>query len=328
MTLLKKNLILISFVLFLIFCGIYGKNLLYAQINGEGLTISPPISEPQIKPGQSVEQIIRLTNPTDRLIEVYPRVMDFKAKGETGEPKFIEPSTEDSKYSLASWITFQKSKVALTPEQIVEFKYTITVPTDAEPGGHYGVVFFASEPPKSEENVSNVTISSMVGSLILVKVPGQIVEKGVVDQFSAEKTLYLNGDVNLAARISNVGNVHFKPQGKVKINGWFGTTKELPINEQNGNILPDSTRKFENKWTPDKIAFGRYRADISIVYGESEKTLTAFTTFWIIPWWSFVILAAIILILIFLIVRLRRRLRTKKNLAKELESSNKNVILR
>ncbi|MCX6806535.1 MAG: hypothetical protein NT135_00170, partial [Candidatus Berkelbacteria bacterium] len=142
-----------------------------AQIPGEGLTISPPIFELTLKSGETSSQVIKITNPTQKLMEVYPTVMNFKASGESGEPAFYPATKEETKFSLASWIKFNQTKIALTPEQVVEFNYQIAIPKDAEPGGHYGVVFFATEPPKPEQDVSQVAIASMVGSLILVKAP-------------------------------------------------------------------------------------------------------------------------------------------------------------
>jgi len=137
-----KFLFLVTLALMLT-AGIF--SFVLAQLPGEGLTISPPITELTIKPGESTTQTIRLTNPTDKIVEVYPKIMNFSAKGEGGEPAFFEATDESAKFSLAKWIEVTQSKIALTPEQVVEFKYKINVPVSAEPGGHYGVVFFATE---------------------------------------------------------------------------------------------------------------------------------------------------------------------------------------
>jgi len=285
-----------------------------AAFKGEGLTISPPLLELTLKPGESSNQTIRITNPTEKVVEFYPKAMNFEAKGEGGEPSFYESTDETHKFSLARWISFKETKLALTPEQVVEFKYTISVPSDAEPGGHYGVVFFANEPPKSESNTSKVSLGSMVGELVLVRVPGQIVEKGIIEEFKTDKGLYLWGDVNILTRISNIGNVHFKPKGTIDITGWFGEPAKLIFNEQNGNILPDSIRKFENKWKVSGFKLGRYTAEEKLTYGESEKNLSARVSFWYIPWWLIVIVVVLILLTItYIWWRKRRKKKGKKS---------------
>lgn len=305
-----------------------------AETKGEGLTISPPITELTLDSGKSVMKTIRLTNPTGKIVEVYPKVMNFKAKGEGGEPAFFEKSEEESKFSLASWIAFSANKIALAPEQVVEFSYDITVPEKAETGGHYGVVFFASEPPKAEEDSSKVSIGSMIGSLILVKVPGQITEKGFLESFQSEKTTYANPKVNLITRISNLGNVHFKPRGTIVIKNQSGKVVDtLNFNEQSGNVLPDSTRKFENLWEKKGLLIGKYSAELKLTYGENEKTLEGKTAFWILPpLVTFPALGIVLGIVSFVLARTIRGKKRRKGSFKDPDiyqgGDNNRIILR
>ena len=285
-----------------------------AQISGDGLTISPPILELETKPGETYNQIIKITNPTNNLIEVYPQVMNFRASGEGGEPAFYPATEEEANFSLAQWIKFNQSKVALTPEQVVEFNYSIEVPADAEAGGHYGVIFFATQPPKAEEDQSQISISSMIGSLILAKVPGTIIEKGFLESFKANR-IYLKLPATFQVRISNLGNVHFKPRGDITIKGMFGgESDKIQLNQARGNVLPDSIRKFEEKWNPEKIIIGRYTADLRVVYGESEKTLSGQIVFWVLPLWFLLSLGGLILLIVILIIIIKKK-RKNRNLA-------------
>ncbi|TSC91457.1 MAG: hypothetical protein CEN92_269, partial [Candidatus Berkelbacteria bacterium Licking1014_96] len=60
---LKKLAFIILIVSFILsFSGVQ------AQIPGEGLTISPPILELTLKPGETSNQIIKITNPTRKLV--------------------------------------------------------------------------------------------------------------------------------------------------------------------------------------------------------------------------------------------------------------------
>ena len=305
-------------------------SVVYAAIQGEGLTISPPISELTLDPGKRIEQTIRLTNPTSSIVEVYPKTMDFAAAGEGGEPTFFERGSENEKFSLASWIDFSQSKIALAPEQVVEFKYTINVPLGAEPGGHYGVVFFATEPPENEVGSSQVALGSMIGSLVLVRVPGQIVEKGFLESFKADQKIYFSHKkISLATRVSNLGNIHFKPKGSIKIKNLLGAEFEpLTFNEQSGNVLPDSTRRFENMWQANWFSVGPYKANLVLEYGQDSKNLASEATFWIIPWWLIIIVFLLTVLIIYLILKQKKlQKNTKKNVSDNNSSSN-SVMLR
>ncbi|GAG54871.1 unnamed protein product, partial [marine sediment metagenome] len=306
-----------------------------AQIPGEGLTISPPLKELTMAPGQSSTHKIKVTNPTNKVMEVYPVVYNFRAKDETGEPFFYPAEEEEAAFSLAHWISFRETKLALTPEQVVDFNYEIKVPENAEPGGHYGVVFFATQPPEISGDLNQVAIASMIGSLQLVKVPGEIIEQGNLKEFSTSK-FFLKPPVDFVVRITNLGNVHFKPFGEAVIKNWRGKeVGEVVVNESKGNVLPESTRKFEQRWEPEikafyKIPIGRFKADLSLVYGDSKKALSGEVIFWIIPLWLIIVAAAVLLLVIVLTILLikKKKKREEKYGLTKLKDNGKRVIIR
>jgi len=329
MKLFNKTLSLLSYLLIFLILSSYlliPLSTSAALQQGEGLTISPPILELTLKPGESSQQTIKITNPTQKLMEIYPLVMNFKASGEGGEPAFYPATSGEEKFSLASWIKFNQTKLALTPEQVVEFKYQIQAPADAEPGGHYGVVFFATEPPKPEQDISQVAIASMIGSLVLARVPGAINENASLVDFSTHK-FYLKTPVEFTIRIKNLGNVHFKPKGEITIQNSFGKNSDsVTVNEAKGNVLPDSTRKFTENWQASGWTFGRFSAALSLTYGETSQNLSGNLSFWIIPIWFIVLIGLILLIIIVLIIRRKKkRAKTPKNIP---PIERKKVILR
>lgn len=274
----------------------------------EGLTISPPVVEINLEPGNSYEKTVKITNPTDSLVELYPVAMNFGAKDESGTPTFLSAEDDSYTFSMANWIKFDTEKVALTSQQVVDFEYTIEVPADVEPGGHYGVLFFSTKAPELATDQSQVAISSQVGVLILGKVSGDIKEEGSVEEFSAVKSFYLKAPVDLTARIKNSGNVHFKPNGDVTIKNIFGSeVGKITFNESSGNVLPDSIRKFDIQWNPNqspfyKIPIGKFTASLAATYGENNQSLASDVSFWIIPIWFMIVVGIVILLIIFLII--------------------------
>jgi hypothetical protein len=307
----------------ILFCLIFLATLFivpaHAKIKGEGLTISPPLKEMTLRRGETHQGKIKVTNPTKKMMEVYPLVMNFRALGETGEPTFYSATEEETNFSLAHWIGFSQARLALTSEQVIEFDYQIKVPDNAEPGGHYGVVFFATEPPEIGTEANKVALASMVGSLMLVRVPGKIVEKGAIEGFSTKK-FHFSPPVDFATRIGNSGNVHFKPWGEITLkDSWGNELTRLPFNETKGNVLPESIRKFENNWDGGgKIRIGRFTADLRVVYGSKDKTLNDQFIFWIIPWWLIAAVAGVIVIIALWIIirRAKKRKKQKGKVAK------------
>jgi len=299
---------------------------------GEGLTVSPPIQEIKLDPGKSYNETIKLNNPTQNIVTVYPVARNFTSSGETGVPA-IENPNQDATYGLATWITFSQSKLALTPQQEIEFTYTITVPQNAEPGGHYASVLFTSIPPSPDKNSTQVSLNSMVGSLILGTVSGNIIEKGNVVEFDSGSHFYLKPPVNITLRIGNNGNVHFAPQGEIKINNFGKNVSVQDINPQKGNILPNSIRNFQNlKYSGKWYSFGKFDVMLAASYGINNQQLSGIYSFYIIPWWFIAIIAVIIILIILIIWRKKSKKRIpsvsfKKNSPSSGPIEKKKIIL-
>ena len=295
------------------------------EVAAEGLTLSPPSFEMTLKPGEETAYTIQVTNPTKNLIELYPSAGNFTASGDDGQPKYEIGTTaieNTSAFSIASWIAFYTPKVALLPEQVVDFKFRIKVPDNAEPGGHYGIVFLGTKPPEEKDQKSQVALSSMVGSLLLVRVPGDVREESHIEEFSAP-WFFFTPPVNFSIFLRNTGNIHIRPQGEIALTDWRGQTIDrMDINPKKGGVLPESRRNFDIAWRPDishfwNIPVGKFRATLTVIYGQSSKTLSQQIAFWVIPKWLIITVgiffALLIICIIFLIIRRRRKKRLQRN---------------
>lgn len=279
----KKISIISLAVLFSV--GLFFSSPVQAVDNSTGLVVSPPLKEKTMGPGESLSDTIKITNPTTMTLDITVTVEDFRAQGEEGAQSFVEPEENTEGFSLAKWIEVEKN-FSLKPGESKEVKYAIKSPAAAEPGGHYGVVFFTPTPESSTVlDGSGALIVPKVGSLLLVTVSGDVSYNAKIEEFSAGKNIYTasKNTVDLITRFQNLSSVHVKPQGTIVVKNLLGSTlATLTVNEKAGNTLPDSIRKFTNSWEK-KYGFGWYKADLSLTYGNG-KTLTDTLTFWIIPW--------------------------------------------
>lgn len=272
---------------------------------GQGLEISPPLIELSANPGDEVKTQIRLRNVTNGSLVTKAQTNDFVAAGEDGQPKLLLDETEQSPYSIKDWLTTIPS-VTLQPQEQKTLEVTMNVPEDVGPGGHYGVVRFTGLPPEVED--TGVSLSASVGTLILVNVSGNISEQAKIAEFytakgEAKRWLFEYGPINLVQKIQNDGNVHIKPKGSVRVLNMFGKeVKSFQLNEAGGNVLPGSTRKFEQT-LEQKFMFGRYRVQADVVYGSENKIISRTISFWVIPYKLIFITLLVIVLIIFLIKR-------------------------
>ncbi len=315
--------ILISLFAFLFVCfGFAAYQIAKAatENSGSGITVGPPVVEYTVSPGQTINGTVKVNDYNQSPVTLYPQAYDFSAKDETGQPQFLE-SDPNYKFSLSKWIKFSPEPVSLAVGELRPIQYQISVPKDAEPGGHYGVIFFSTKAPEEvKEGEAKVITNIKVGQLILVTVPGAIKEDAAIAtfktkhylnffpviQYSSEKFLTFSQNIDLITRIQNNGNIHFKPKGIIEIKNLFGQkmTTET-VNSDKGNVLPDSIRKFENTWKAKWWQFGYFKANLDLTYGQNNSGLQKSVSFWVIPWW-------LLVIIIILVLYIWRKIKKKK----------------
>jgi len=297
---------------------------LFLPLHGKAVTVIPPIIENvNLEPGKTYEGKFTVRNETDIPETFYFSAVNFSAKGEEGEAAFS--TEEDSKIGLASWIEFDVPQMVVMDGETKEVEFVIHVPKDAEPGGHYAIMFTSSDPPHLTEGVG---LAAKTGILMLAKAPGDIKELAELIEFSlaSGKKVYNRPPVEFLIRIKNDGNIHFKPLGNITINGWAGEKTKVNSNPFNGNVLPNSIRALHPEWKgPEKaegfwgelknewnhFGFGRYNAHLEMDWNSEGEKFIGNLKFWIIPW-RILLVGLIILIILILFVRRYNKLIVKR----------------
>jgi zinc-ribbon domain len=114
-----------------------------------------------------------LKNNSPDTVTIRTGKSDFQSNGINGTPSFVRKSElVYPDQELSTWISIDTPEFTILPGSEKTINFTITVPTNATPGGHYGAVFFKN--PNSEVATSgNIGIDVDYGVLILVNVTGE-----------------------------------------------------------------------------------------------------------------------------------------------------------
>jgi hypothetical protein len=254
------------------------------------LSVSPPTSSIDVAAGQVLKKKISLDNISDLTRTVTVETHNFSANGEDGEARLTE---EEGSYSLRQWIKVNPPTATLAPHGHQDFEVTITVPNNAAPGGHFGALVFSPAAGGAGSGAS-LSVVSQVSSLILLRVPGDANEAASIHSLNActtaeteksrcekSKKFFTGKDLSFTTRVQNSGNVQVMPQGTVTVRNMFGKkVAEIPVT--GANVLPESIRRFESKWSAGN-PFGQYKITTDLKYGTEEQTLSKSTTIWIVP---------------------------------------------
>lgn len=290
-------------------------NIQAVEAAGNGLRISPVRADVVINPGESKTVPVRVTNITTAPAELKAIINDFTGNAdETGNPAIIlDPNEYAPSHSLKRFVA-PLPNLSLKPGEQKTIDVKISVPKNASAGGYFGAVRFA---PAQEGGDSTVTLAGSVGSLILLKVPGDIKEHLAIKSFdvrkndSASSFFTTNKDLSAVVRFQNLGNVQVAPFGKIILKNRSGkvlSTMEVNSVTPPGNVLPDSVRKF-----PVSIknvgSFGQFKLEGNFGYGADGQLLSASTTFYVIPTNLIIAFILIVLLLVFLVFGMPKLIR-------------------
>jgi hypothetical protein len=287
--------------------------LLLVPVTVFAITVSPPVMEFDVSGGDKVREVVKLINKTNETITLFGTVQNFKALDETGVPAFM-PTGELT--DLASWIKLEETTVVLAAGEKKDVPFSIDIPADARAGGHFAGILWSGGGVLGVSE-KNVEIVFKTGTLLLVRVSGEINEVGGIASFTVDKKFYNYLPINFVVRFENMGGVHLKPVGAIQIKNIFGVeVASIPLNGELANVLPDSIRKFDAVWQKNEVsptapewqkekenfAWGKYTATLVLNYGVDNQTAMAKVAFWIFPWRVIMFYAVPIIVVILLII--------------------------
>jgi hypothetical protein len=247
------------------------------QSTNEKITVVPAKFELWGKPGQTIEQSLKITNEDTEDAIIALSVQGFGLSAETGE--VVIGQTENGyPDQLSKWITFSEKSSQFAPKETKLISFKIAIPKIAPAGGRYGTIVVGMD--RVSRNVKESGASAKVVSLLMLSVAGDITQETAIKSFKAIKNS--SGGYDFILRAENNGNSHIKPKGTIVIsNVWGQKIDEIALNSE--NVLPKMARKITTSWKPSKYLAGFYTATLVSSYGDSQNqqlnTSTAFLVF-------------------------------------------------
>ena len=280
--------------------------------SGNGLTISPLTTNLVIGAGQSETTQVNVQNVTAAATTVQVDINDFTAgSSENGHPQLLLNANQYAPtHSLKRYIS-PIANITLQAGQQKTVNINIAIPKGAAGGGYYAAIRFT---PVTVSGGKTVTLTASVASLVLVRVPGNIIDDlqlASVDarqgNGSAQVIFFTNKNLVAAVRFNNVGNVQEQPFGKFVVKNGNTQIGSYDVNNTTppGNVLPGSIRLFTVPLSNIGM-FGKYTIEGNFGYGTNGQLLSGTTTFYVVPLPAILAVLIVILLIIFFTVVLPR----------------------
>lgn len=268
------------------------------------LVVSPPRTDLEIKPGETLQKTIKVTNTSETELILSAVPIDFIVTDDAGTP--IKVTTEASGRFLASpWFTLETSELVVPPKDTAQLTVVITAPQDALPGGHYAGIFFEPKERKGEKKTVSYT-TAQVGSLFALNVAGDINYDAVIKDFSVKNYLSEFGPIDFTLTLENQSDTHITPESSIKITDMLGRSVE-PIKLNSVNIFPFTSRTQNARW--DQIwGFGKYVATVTVVYGPTGAVTSRDLPFYIIPYRLIAAILVVLLVILATGISIKRHL--------------------
>jgi hypothetical protein len=227
-------------------------------------------------PGDKVSSSFTFWNGTDEFLPIHVEAVDVAPSDEEGHVTVGGAIPEGN--SLKGWLHPELNDFAVAPKQEFEMKFTVDVPTTADPGSHYGTLLVATAPVTQ---TGGAAIQTKIGPIILMKVLGAVTEKLTLESLSVPR-FEESPPIALEARFKNEGTVHEAPTGDIEVRNMFGglvATGTLPTL----NVLPGAIRKFDTS-VGVGLWLGRYTVLLRAKYGDAGEELSSQAKIWVVPW--------------------------------------------
>jgi len=132
------------------------------------LGVEPPVLLKEAKPGETLTQTLRIHNVGTRPVRVRASLGDW-TYDPMGKIQFLPVGT--LKESASPWATFAPAEFLLEAKASRPLTYTLTVPKNAAPGTHWGVLFLESEDPNPPPGVPLATFRVRMAHVFYVNIP-------------------------------------------------------------------------------------------------------------------------------------------------------------
>lgn len=234
----------------LLFSGVVGAQ----SASKESLTLSPAQSMYKIDAGKSQRAEITIVNDGDVAYDFVVYARPYSVKNNTYEQDFQSTPPNADAYG---WVRFEKTKYTLQAGVSVKVPFTITVPPQAAPGGHYGVIFAQTEPAAAAQ-ANSVIRKKRVGSLLHVTVNGEY-KMGGEALGAAIPFWQLQPPLTATVDAKNTGNAEYINTAQLTVRDVFGNIKYDAKKEF--IILPQTTRTMRLEWQKSNW-FGLYKVEV------------------------------------------------------------------
>lgn len=241
-------------------------------------TVTPLVIDTKANARDIIKKTITLTNTGTQPVTIYPTVNNISRNDEGKMEAFIAPVESDRTQSLASWIEISRQGIDIPIGGTKTVDMTLHIHPSPVVGVYHAFLGFGTGNNRDEAE-AQVKNGQAPGSMVTVTIEEKKNESLKLAKFVVRR--FVTNDDNHAASytFTNPGDEPLTPQGEIIIfNAKGDEVNTVPVNEEKITIQPGEEHVFTVS-LPMKGMFGKYKAFLTVEYGNTQKGSVQDTSF-------------------------------------------------
>jgi hypothetical protein len=271
------------------------------------IDIGPVLVDVEMLPREAKSQEVTLQNnyPTRKAV-LYATVNEISVDSVGEIKQFVSPVMTDRTNTVTSWIEISRGRIELLPGETKKIPMTIRVHPYAEPGVYH--VFIGLVEASKRHVAEAIALSGDAdGVIVKITITDQRKDSLHISQFLIDRFVTGEESKRVSVEIENTGDLPSAPSGEIIFYDSRGVEVDSIILQSTEQILPGET-SIINATVPLASTLGRYKANVSLSYGNNQAASLYDTTyFYMMPWHIVLMVIGTILVVSLLIVLLLKR---------------------
>ncbi len=200
---------------------------------GFAALVSPPRFELAAKPGETLREVVEITNASATAAKYRLRTADWVFE-ESANVRFEDALLPGS---CRPWVAIERREITVSPGGKYRYRFEIAPPADAPVGEcRFAVMIEGDEQNVQTPGGPSFPIAGRLAVIVYVTLGGAEAKLEVV----GNKTATINGEVMPVVLVKNTGNAHGRLAGF--LSGTDAAGKKLEFSPSTAPILPGETR--------------------------------------------------------------------------------------
>ena len=278
-----------------------------------GIDVRPFLFDVEMVPRESKTQSITLQNnyPTRKAV-LYATVNEISLDSVGEIKQFVSPVMTDRTNTVTSWIEINRGRLEVMPGESLEVPLTIKVHPYAEPGSYH---VFIGLVEASKRHVAEAVAMSGDANGVIVKIviADERKDSMRISRFLIDRFVVGEDSKHISVEVENMGDLPSAPFGEIIFYDSRGVEVDNVVLQSTEQINPGESAIIDAA-VPLASTLGRFKANVSLSYGENQSASLYDTTyFYMMPWNILLMIIGAMIVVSLLVTLLLRRALTARD---------------